>query len=81
MYLLTSGPRPGNDDEWVEKVDVGPDVTTSWGSQLDLSVVPSPPVEEILELDHEEEDEVISELLVSEDDDNDDEIFIPSTQT
>lgn len=53
--------------------------TVRWGSQLDLAVAPTP-AEDILELDYEEDDEVISELLVSKDHNYDDEIFIPSTQ-
>ncbi|MED6256395.1 hypothetical protein ATANTOWER_025187 [Ataeniobius toweri] len=74
-YLPSSGLQPSNDSRG-EKVHAGLGATASWGSQADLATALSP-LEDVLELDHEDVDELISELLVSEDD-NDDEFLIPS---
>ncbi|KAK5623924.1 hypothetical protein CRENBAI_025414 [Crenichthys baileyi] len=67
-YLPSSGLPPNS--ERGEKVHAGPGATASWGSQADLATALSP-LEDVLELDYEDEDEVIVELLVSEDDDED----------
>ncbi|MEQ2242516.1 hypothetical protein ILYODFUR_036585 [Ilyodon furcidens] len=69
---------PNNDSEQGEKVHIGPGATASWGSQADLATALSP-LEDVLELDYEDQDEVILELLVSKDDDED-ELFILSPQ-
>lgn len=39
---------------------------SSWGSQLDLAGV-APPMQDILELDYEDDDEDASEILLSDD--------------
>lgn len=52
---------------------------SSWGSQLDLAGV-APPMQDMLELDYEDNDEDASEILLS-DDKYKDEIFIHSSQT
>ena len=69
---LPPGGAVVEDGEKREVVAVAaPEVSASWGSQLDLAAGP-PQEEDVLELDYGGDEEGTSELLISEDEDEDD---------
>ncbi|KAK5936105.1 hypothetical protein CgunFtcFv8_027607 [Champsocephalus gunnari] len=74
--LMSADSPSGNQDMVASAAEIESRAVSSWGSQLDLTMVP--PAEDVLELDYMEDEEDTSEFLLSDSDGDD--IFVSAAQ-